>query len=429
MEITSAERRQLALVLEEAELLLAENLMPFWAENAWDAEHGGFLTRLDRRGRRLADNEKILMMQVRMIYALSAAHRHGLDDRGYLERAGEGFDFLVRTMWDNARGGFFFSVARDGARPCPRKNTDFHGYALTGLAEYAAASGRAEAREYAERVFDVLRAQASDGDWGFVEDFDGGEWDALNAEQMNLGGQKWVKTIDMHTNIMEGLMYLCRLTGDRAHRAALRRVVDLICAKGIDAEHCCSVTVFDRHWNPLTDSSGKATTSYGINVEIAWILLEAIDVLEAPRDDYRAIILGLVDHALAYGFDHERGGLAAYGPLTGSVLEAADLPENRLLKSWWAQAELLNALLAAWRWTGQSKYQEAFLKEFDWICRFQIDHECGDWYQDTEWQTGRPLTTDKGNEFKTAFHAGRALIRTADTLRAVLGHHGNSRSS
>lgn len=420
MKITPAERKQLALVLHEAESLLAENLMPFWAENAWDVEHGGFLTRLDRRGRRLEDAEKVLMMQVRMIFALSAAHRHGLDDRGYLERAGQGFDFLVRTMWDRDKGGFFFSVARDGTLPCPRKNTDFHGYALTGLTEYASVSGRAEAREYAGRLFDVLVTQAADGDWGYVEDFDGGDWDALNAEQMNLAGQQDIKTIDMHTNIMEGLMYLCRMTGAPAHLTALRRVVNLICAKGIDPEHCCSVTVFDRHWKPLADSAGKATTSYGINVEIAWILLEAVDVLHAPREEYRPIILGLIDHALAYGFDHERGGLAAYGPPTGSVLDALELPENRLLKSWWAQAEMLNALVAAWQWTRQPKYLDAFLKEFDWICRFQIDHECGDWYQDTDWTTGHPLTTDKGNEFKTAFHAGRALIRVADTLRVML---------
>ena len=56
--------------------------MPFWANNTWDEEYGGFLTRLDRRGQRLDDLEKVLMMQVRMIHSLSAAHRHGLRDRG-----------------------------------------------------------------------------------------------------------------------------------------------------------------------------------------------------------------------------------------------------------------------------------------------------------------------------------------------------------
>ena len=37
----------------------------------WDDDYGGFLTRLDRHGRRLDDSEKFLMMQVRMIASLA----------------------------------------------------------------------------------------------------------------------------------------------------------------------------------------------------------------------------------------------------------------------------------------------------------------------------------------------------------------------
>ena len=49
-----------------------------------------------------------------------------------------------------------------------------------------------------------------------------------------------------------------------------------------------------------------------------------------------------------------------------------------------------------------------------------IDHECGDWFQDIEWESGRPQHTDKGREFKTSFHAGRALIRVADAVEAIV---------
>lgn len=118
----------------------------------------------------------------------------------------------------------------------------------------------------------------------------------------------------------------------------------------------------------------------------------------------------MIDHALAYGFDHAQGGLAANGPIIGAVEDAEDLGEERLYKSWWTQAELLNALCEAFSRTGDRKYFDALVKTFAWIYRFQIDHECGDWYQDTHWDTGEPLTTDKGREFKTSFHAGRALM-------------------
>ncbi len=413
-------RTVLTDVLKRAETALADNLMPFWANHTWDNEYGGFLTRLDRRGRWLDTSEKFLMMQVRMIAALSAAHRFGLTDRGYLDLAAKGFEFLIAAMWDHKEGGFYFSVTRDGHRASIRKNTDVHAYVITGLSEFHRASGRADALDWAQRVFDVVITKARDRDLGFIEDFDGGDWSALNDEQMSLGGQRDIKTIDMHTNVLEAFIYLSRITQDEKHSSALRRVFELIVTKGIRRDHIRTITAFDYEWNPVPDGSGHATTSYGINVELAWLMMEAVELLHLSRGRYRGEILGLINGALAYGFDHERGGLAAYGPMTGHVLKAAELGASRLLKSWWAQAETLNALVGAYDWTQNPVYLVLLARLFDWIWRHQIDHEYGDWYQEVQWDTGVPVTTDKGGEFKTAFHAGRALIRVITALRTML---------
>ncbi|GMW00440.1 MAG: N-acylglucosamine 2-epimerase [Candidatus Hydrogenedentota bacterium] len=407
-------------IFESAQAAFSENLMPFWANNAWDEQYGGFLTRLDRQGHRLEDHEKILIMQARMIASLSFAHGHGIQHRGYLELAGRGFDFLVQNFWDRETGGFHFSVDRQGIPLCTRKNTDFHAYTLIGLAEYYRVSQRPEALDWCHRVFDVLTHKAADGEWGYVEDFDGAEWDPLNADQMNLEGQRFVKTIDMHTNIMEALTYLARITRDPDHLTALRRVVELVVAKGLDPDYGGSITVFDREWHPLKDALGNATTSYGINVEIAWLLGEAASVLGEPWDIYRRPIVTLIDHALIYGFDHERGGLANYGPMQGHVLAATHLPANRLIKPWWTQAEMMNALMDAYIVTRNPKYWQAFTKLVGWIWNHQIDHQYGDWYMETDWHTGQPTSTDKGGEWKTAFHAGRALVRTTQTLARLL---------
>ena len=98
--MNNEEKKQLALILKRAESNLTENEMPFWANNTWDEKYGGFLTCLDRRGRRLDVREKVLMMQIRMISSLSSAHRFGIQNRGYLKLAGMGYDFLINRMWD-----------------------------------------------------------------------------------------------------------------------------------------------------------------------------------------------------------------------------------------------------------------------------------------------------------------------------------------
>jgi len=408
---------RLVLIRQRAESTLKDNVLPFWTRNTWDHEYGGFLTRLDRRGELQDKSEKVLMMQARMIISLSAAHSHGLTDRGYLDLARKGFEYLTSTMWDSRDGGFFFSVTRDGKPKCRRKNTDFHMYVLMALSQYYQASRRPEALQWANRVFDLIRAKACDGTLGYIEEFDGLPWPALNSEQMDLGGERTdVKTIDMHVNILEGFWYLCRVSGTAAHKQALKEVLDLIVAKGLHPQYGGTITALDREWNSLADRFGNRVTSYGMNVEAAWLMMEALDTLEIPREKYRQPVLGLIDHALQFGFDEAKGGLYAYGPETGKVAES-NLPRRALIKAWWEQVEGLNAFLAAYTWTRDERYLDAFERTFDWCWNYQMDHECGDWYQDVDPDTGKPLSTDKGGEFKTAFHVSRCLIRISNALR------------
>jgi len=50
----------------------------------------------------------------------------------------------------------------------------------------------------------------------------------------------------------------------------------------------------------------------------------------------------------------------------------------------------------------------------------QIDHECGDWYHEVSWDSGKPLTLEKGLEWKTAFHASRALIQVSQAIDRIV---------
>jgi len=216
------------------------------------------------------------------------------------------------------------------------------------------------------------------------------------------------------------LLYLCRASGDSRHLAALKEVFHLIVSRGLHPEHRCGITAFDYDWNPVPDASGRWTTSYGLNAEMSWLLAEAADLLHYPRKSHEEAILSLTDHALECGFDRERGGLAAFGPLSGHVSGAVELPAARLSKTWWAQAEMLNALTHAYEWTRHVKYVEALLKLFDWIWKHQVDHEYGDWYVEVSWDSGQPLTLEKGLEWKTAFHVSRALIQTSQAIDRIL---------
>jgi mannobiose 2-epimerase len=63
----------------------------------------------------------------------------------------------------------------------------------------------------------------------------------------------------MHTNILEGLIYLYKASGHPKHRQALKNIFDLIVSKGIHPEYRCGITAFDFDWNPVPDLNGRWT--------------------------------------------------------------------------------------------------------------------------------------------------------------------------
>jgi mannose/cellobiose epimerase-like protein (N-acyl-D-glucosamine 2-epimerase family) len=96
------------------------------------------------------------------------------------------------------------------------------------------------------------------------------------------------------------------------------------------------------------------------------------------------------------------------------------LPATRHIRRWWEQAEMLVATLLAYQLTGEVRYLIAFERQFDWVWTFQIDHEQGDWFETTDWRSGRPLSFVKGHDWKEPYHGARALMEVSRRL-ALLG--------
>jgi len=395
---------QLTAILTRTESALADDILPFWTRDTWDEDGGGFITHLDRTGRRSGPTGKFLMTQAGTIWALAAGHRHGLEDRGYLELARCGVRFLIEKMWDQDHGGFVWQVARDGHVVDPRKDTCGQAVAIEALTEYASASGDEAALATASALFDLLHSRAGDGSLGFRERFTR-DW----TPAPDSSGER--KTLLAHLHLMTAFTLLAGATGASAHTAAAEKILALLptLRRGM---------TFDRSWQPLDLGFGRSVTSYGLNVEAAWLMLDAADAV-GTSDRIRETALAAIDHALAYGFDWRRGGLARCGPPRGHVANAVYLGSRRLDKVWWAQAELLVATIEAYRLTGAAAYFGAFQKQFDWIWTHQADREAGSWFEATTWRDGRPLSFTKGDAGRCPFHETRALIRVSRALHGM----------
>jgi len=416
--LTAQDRQALIEIRRQVSSDLRDDVLPFWTRDTVDSD-GGFNTVVDRYGKPIS-TDKYIVMQARMIWTLSAAQRYGVKSTHYLELARNAVHFITDKMWDREYGGFYMIVARDGTPIGTDKYLYSQEFVMYALAEYAMVAPSAEEKQFAltwaGRIFDLIQEKCADPEYGgYREDFDR-EWRPL-PESLGVGGVPSGKTLNVHMHLMEALTPLVEVTGDPRYKKALAQVVDLLLAKVITPQGSAKEP-FDRQWQPVPEDQGRYSTYYGHDVEFAWLLLDAMRALGRDPKTIKGQVLGLIDNALANGFDQERGGIAALGPRVGRVFDSTSY---HLSKEWWEQAEALTAFITAFRWTGDRKYLSAFEKEWQWVWNYQIDHEGGDWFSDTDWETGKPLTLDKGlNGWKTSYHNGRALMRVEHELNALL---------
>jgi mannobiose 2-epimerase len=165
---------------------------------------------------------------------------------------------------------------------------------------------------------------------------------------------------------------------------------------------------FTNDWRPIPGHD-----SYGHDVETAYLMLEAEDVLEKPHDPKTMRMARmLVDHALAFGWDSESGGFYGEGTTFGK-------PEDNV-KEWWVEMEGLNALLLMHEIYGHEgdRYFRAFQQQWDWIKDHQVDPEYHGLYF-TVGPQGPVGGTNKGSIWKAGYHDGRALLNVTARLRSL----------
>jgi mannobiose 2-epimerase len=228
-----------------------------------------------------------------------------------------------------------------------------------------------------------------------------------------LGTPYGFKSMNSHIHILEALTELYRAWPDPQVEERLFSIF-LVVRDKIAVEPGCLNLYFTPDWRAVPDHD-----SFGHDVETAFLLLEAAEVLGTPEDDTtRRVAKSLVDHALEYGWDTKLGGFYDKGTAFG--------PPYGLEKIWWTQAEGLNALLLMHELFGQqdSRYWTAFLNQWQFIRKYQIHPQAGEWF-DTTLPDGKPAEKDLGHIWKAAYHNGRALMACAARLRHLGGvsHH------
>jgi len=409
---------------DDTERYLTEELLPFWMERSPDPEYGGFLTYFDRLGQPTGETAKTFLMQIRMLYTMSSAHRAGYGDGRCAELARQGAEFLLDHYWDEEHEGWVWISDRAGRPTVTAKVAYGQCFAIYAFSEYCLATGDERGRAAAERTYRAVCAHMADTARGGYYEIMRPDW---QPERPGRGGGDR-KSFDVHMHMMEALTTFYELTRHPSHRRRLVETIDLIRERMLHPQHGAGYMQFSLDWTPLPAilfdvewgsdkeaDDGVARpleqTSYGHNAEFAWLLLHAADVLGEPRGTYVPLVTRIMGHCLRYGIDEEYGGVYLEGPMDG---EATDTD-----KQFWQQAEVLVALLDAYALTGDERYWDAFRRTREFVFRYLVNHDAGGEWLALVARDGTPVWDYLGHAWKISYHTVRSTIQVIRRLRQL----------
>lgn len=428
--LTLKQRRKL---ISEMRTSLDTDLLKVWYPESLDSSHGGFLSDLTYDWKPHGPQHKMLVTQARHVWTASRAALFYEQDR-FRRIAEHGFHFLKNSMWDTDHGGFYMLRSREGnSVPNPQgENKSAYGnaFAIYALAAYYRMSGDRAASNLAKETFFWLERHSHDPEYGGYFDalMPDGSWLSKSDTQMQMGyiGRAGWKDQNSSIHILEAFTELYRVWPDGLLRRRFLEMLVLI-RDTMVTEKGCLTLFFERDWTPVTyrdssDTVRKANVQYdhvsfGHDVETAYLMLEASDVLGARADaETLSVARRMVDHALAGGWDDKNGGFYFQG-YYGDDPDSLSIIDDS--KVWWVQAEGLNVLLHMSKYFPEGKkYAEAFQKQWDYIKKYLIDHEFGGWYSEGLDKSPEQRKKPKASIWKANYHNVRALMNCIQMLNS-----------
>ncbi len=413
--------------------LLNQNLLKKWYPLVIDKTYGGYHTNITYDWKLEPEPPKMAVTQGRHMWTAAKAAMY-FDDDLYASAAQHGFDFFRRKMWDQKYGGFYQMRDHRGETSdylgfFDEKRGYGNAFLIYGLAALYELTGDPKVLDFTKEAFYWVEEHAKDpkglGYFQFLTREGkpinkNGEYNTKADDAVEAG----YKDQNSSIHLLEAYTELYNVWHDETLKQKLNDLLTLIRDVITTPEGYMNL-FFDNEWNPVSFKNAPKEVreknyrlehvSFGHNYETAFLMLEASHVL-GLKDDVKTLTVAkrMLDHALENGWEKDNGGFvdAAYyfaGDKKCTIIQDT--------KNWWAQGEAINILLMMSKiFPNEEVYRKYFVKEWDYIDKFIIDHEYGDWFEggldkQPNYKTGR-----KGHIWKGCYHTGRCLMNCTKML-------------
>lgn len=353
-------------------------ILPRWLHKS-PRPDGGFEARLGRTWEVQPGGVCTLVSQGRLLYNFAEGWRF-TREQAYLEAVSRGADFMMERMADRRHGGWYWSVAWNGAVADASKNTYGHAFAVFGLAHAWAATGRPEVRTAALEGWDAVSRRLRDARGGFCagmsEDF----------TEVQPG-----RSINPIMHLFEALLHGGELMDEpRLHEEA--EALASFALGLVDPHRGLIAEVYSDEWKALAAEAG-GRFEIGHQFEWAWLLSRAAELGVCPQHLARAE--RLLDTALECGMDHRNGAIRSVLDPGGSARPGPFV--------YWVECEALRALLHFAYVRSRNDLLGPAHDLYAFIRTRFLDPLYGGWFEAVD-EAGVPVPGPKGHLWKLDYH-------------------------
>lgn len=413
--------------------LLVNNLFDKWYPLSVDKSNGGYYTNITYDWKVEDVQQKMIVTQARHIWTASKAAIF-FNNSIYKEAARNGFDFLKESMWDSRNGGFYQMTDAKGKISDflgfhEEKRTYGNAFGIYGLAALYELTREEKVLDFVREVFEWIESHAFDpkfkGYFQFLDPqgrpFDkNSNYKTKSYDAVELG----YKDQNSSIHLLEAYTELYNVWPEERLKKKLYDLL-LLVRDIITTSKGYMNLFFEKDWVPVSFKESPQEirennyrldhVSFGHNYETAFLMLEASFALGIKNDtETLAVAKKMVDHAIANGWDNEKGGFYDAGYYFAGEDKCSIIQHT---KNWWAQAEGLNILLMMSNIFPKNRiYADYFERQWSYVKNYLLDNQYGGWFEggldkEPEFKTG-----PKGHIWKCAYHTGRALMNCIKML-------------
>lgn len=379
-------------------------ILRYWMENTADEKNGGFIGRITHGNQKHYDAPKGSVLNSRILWTFSAAYRVEEND-DYLAMASRAFHYLTHCFIDKDFGGVYWSLNAKGEPLDTKKQIYAQAFAVYGLSEYYAASKGEEAKQAAIDLYRIIVKHSYDKKHGGYWEALSGEWKAMDDLRLSAKDANEKKSMNTHLHVLEAFAALYRIWPDEGLKQKLTELVRLFLDRIIAAQSHHLLLFFEDDW-----TSRSSLISYGHDVEAAWLVQEAAEIIgdKLLLMDVKACSLN-VARAAAKGLDEDGGLWYEYNAAAKHLVKE---------KHWWPQAEAMVGFFNTWQNTGDKAWLNRSLKSWAFIQKF-IKDESGEWVWGVKENYSLMANEDKVGIWKCPYHNGRACIEIINRIKGL----------